>query len=603
MALGTTPARGKLLDYEQYIDHQIGQTRSQIKKTDVLTASAVLAAAVVGVLFVEVVLDHRFGLPLLVRQFVLVGGLVGGLVYSFRKIATPLFGRVSGVYAAKTIEAVDPTFKNSLISYLHLREHKGTVSKSILTAVETKAVKDLSNVELETVVNQQRLVHMVYVLCGILVLFCVYAWSTPKSIPGSLRRALLADVARPTNTQLVNIRPGDDPKAATVVAGGIVEFSTEVLGARPEKVTLRYSADGGKFFARKELVRGAKDYLPWKVELRGKDVQQSMEYYIEGGDATSKQHRLTVLPAPMVTSVAHDLKFPPYTKFPPRGPIEGGNVEALEGTLVTIRARTNQPAEHGTIDLGPNGSFSMSAEGDDRQRLVGTFRVGVSGSYTIKFQTTGGQVNPEPVVHDIKAHADAEPTVEFLRPGRPISVPANAKVPLVVQAGDDFGVKELTLHVRQGNDILQPALNLLEKRAPERRFRATEILDVAKLRVAPGTKVEYWLTARDTKEPRSNRAETPKQELLIGSPVDPKQADQLVKNDPPPPPGRYARRRDRARRRAEPRAGRRHAGRHERPRPEGDARCARAVAPRRPGRRRRQRCEGERRARPSADGR
>ena len=43
MASGTTPARGKLLDYEQFIDHQLGLTQSQIKKTDVLTAVAIAA--------------------------------------------------------------------------------------------------------------------------------------------------------------------------------------------------------------------------------------------------------------------------------------------------------------------------------------------------------------------------------------------------------------------------------------------------------------------------------------------------------------------------------------------------------------------------------
>ena len=42
MALGTQPV-GKLLDYEQYIDHQIERTRSRIKTTDLVTAALLLA--------------------------------------------------------------------------------------------------------------------------------------------------------------------------------------------------------------------------------------------------------------------------------------------------------------------------------------------------------------------------------------------------------------------------------------------------------------------------------------------------------------------------------------------------------------------------------
>ncbi len=78
-------------------------------------------------------------------------------------------------------------------------------------------------------VNQNRLVRMVYVLCAVIVLFCLYAWITPKSILDSTRRALLADVVRPTNTRLVNIKPGDDPERNRVVAGTHVP----VLGRGP----------------------------------------------------------------------------------------------------------------------------------------------------------------------------------------------------------------------------------------------------------------------------------------------------------------------------------------------------------------------------------
>ena len=72
MTLGTqTQPYGKLLDYEQFIDHQLARTRTRIKVTDIVTAVFILFVGLVGTLLLEVVLDHAFGLPLVVRPCVL----------------------------------------------------------------------------------------------------------------------------------------------------------------------------------------------------------------------------------------------------------------------------------------------------------------------------------------------------------------------------------------------------------------------------------------------------------------------------------------------------------------------------------------------------
>ena len=80
MTLGAqTKPHGKLLDYEQFIDHQLERTRTRIKLTDIMTASLTMLVAFLAALFVEVVLDHVFGLPLLFRWIVLAVGRGGCL--------------------------------------------------------------------------------------------------------------------------------------------------------------------------------------------------------------------------------------------------------------------------------------------------------------------------------------------------------------------------------------------------------------------------------------------------------------------------------------------------------------------------------------------
>ena len=142
-------------------------------------------------------------------------------------------------------------------------------------------------------------------------------------------------------------------------------------------------------------------YDAWQATLT--NVQQSMDYYLTGGDAESLRYHLEVLPAPTVTSIALDLKFPDYTQVPPRTNVEGGTVEAIEGTAVTVHARTNMPAELATLNI-INETGQMDIASDDPTMLTGNFIVKKSGSYTVNFRTVGGQLNPSPVSYDIIVH-------------------------------------------------------------------------------------------------------------------------------------------------------------------------------------------------------
>ncbi|MDB5352040.1 MAG: hypothetical protein JWN86_3287, partial [Planctomycetota bacterium] len=556
MALGAQ-TQGKLLDYEQFIDHQLGLTRARIKMTDVLTAGVLLVAAVLGVLFLEVVLDHIFGLPFMLRQIVLILGLSGATVFSALRIVRPLIGRVNGLYAAKAIEETDPAFKNSLINYLELRKHRSEMSRTIMAAIEAKAVDDLTRVEVDTVVNQKRFLQTVYVMCGIVVAFCIYCLMTPKNPMDSIKRAFLSDVARPTNTRLDNIKPGDDPKLNKVVASANVTFSTEVKGARPNKVALHYSEDGGRNYLTRDMTRKTEnDYAPWTA--RFDNVQQSIEYYLTAEDAVSRTYHLEVLPEPVVVSVQHDLDFPAYTRVPRRPGVEGGNVEAIEGTIVTVRARTNEPADSAWIMMikpdpkTPNRKggtdqekVNIGVSETDAHELVGKFKVTSNGQYMIKFKTTGGQENPNAAIYDIKALKDNPPQAQIVRPDRPaIKAPSNSKVAIRFKASDDYGVKEATLRVHRKSDAIQKSdeilqtRDFLERKEPTRELVQDDVLDLAALRVKPGATIEYWVSVRDTREPLSNKVETQRQTIEVTAPASKdelQKIEQQNKPDEPPP--------------------------------------------------------------------
>ena len=536
MASGTQ-SHGKMLDYEQFIDHQLSRTRAKIKSTDILVAVLSLLTAVLSVLFLEIILDHTVGLPVWSRRIILLVGIAAASTFAGFRIARPLLRRVNGFYAARTIELLDPQFKNSLINYLDLRKHKDVLPKRVLRTIESKAVSDLSRIEVDSVVNQRRVLHTWYALMGVIMAIFLYYALAPKSMADSVKRAFLADVVRPTNTRFDQIKPGDDPDLSEVVAGSNVAFAVETRGVRPEQVFLNYSVDGGNFYLKQEFAAGVQAFDPWQTTLR--NVQQPIDYYLSANDAESRHYRVKVLPAPMVTGVKLDYAFPPYTGVAPRKGVTAGNVEAIEGTVVTVHAQTNQAAKAGFIDFGQPPTAAMDLNRDNPQELTGRFVVRNDGSYTVKFRNTGGQMNPEPVLYDIRVTRDAPPAVKFTAPAARIKAPSNGKVDLAFEAVDDFGVRSVDLSVYQGNESLTSPENFLENKKPERKFAGSKTLDLAPLKLRAGSLVEYWLVARDTKEPTANLVRTEKQIIEIEPPASPEELaklDEQRQQDAPPPP-------------------------------------------------------------------
>ncbi|WP_406697878.1 hypothetical protein V5E97_03410 [Singulisphaera sp. Ch08] len=311
MALGLQPV-GKLLDYEQYIEYQLERTQARIKGAEVLNACLVLSTAGLGALFLEVVFDHLIGLPFWVRALTLGAGGALALGFILARIVRPLLSPVNGLYAAKAIEDANPTLQNSLISYLDLRRHGGGgVSTPFLAAVEAKAVNDLLEVDVETVVDLRGLLRTTYALSGIVLIVVIYALFTPRSLLDSVRRALLADVHRPTAVQLKNIKPGDQADLSRVVETATVPFSVEIQGARPDQVVLHYRENGEEEDSTREFAPGQTPFEPWQTTLP--EVRQSLDYHITAGDAVSRTYHLEVVPAPIraVNEILAAKRLPP----------------------------------------------------------------------------------------------------------------------------------------------------------------------------------------------------------------------------------------------------------------------------------------------------
>ncbi len=203
--------------------------------------------------------------------------------------------------------------------------------KAVMATLESRAVTDLTHVEVDNVVNQQRMLKAVYAISGLLVIFSLYAIFSPKSIYDSTRRAFLADVARPDEYPARQHQARQRPRPFA----GRRRRACDVFRSRRGHTACRRSscitASIAASFSRSRIHPGRPDVRP----LAGHPDQRPAEH---GLLPDGRRRRIVALsprsicPRRRSPSISVDLKFPDYTGVPPQMNVEGGNVEAIEGT-------------------------------------------------------------------------------------------------------------------------------------------------------------------------------------------------------------------------------------------------------------------------------
>ena len=183
--------------------------------------------------------------------------------------------------------------------------------KAVLATLEARAVNDLTQVEVDNVVNQQRLMKIVlHASAGCRRLLPLLG-ARPQEHPrlGEAARSWPTWSGRPTPAHRTSSRA--TPRSWPVSTSPSRSTSRASAPRRSSSTTASTAASS---YAVKEFEPGKNYYDPWQVTLT--NVQQSMDYYLTGGDAESLHYKLKVLPAPMVTAVSLDYEFPDYTKIP-----------------------------------------------------------------------------------------------------------------------------------------------------------------------------------------------------------------------------------------------------------------------------------------------
>ena len=548
---------GEFVDYDRYIDRQLRKARSQIRSVDTLSSIIICVTGILGYLLLSVLIDHwmvKGGLSTAGRWLIFAGFSFSLLSYLVLAVLLPLFPRLIKIrwlawlnhqvglpvvkkvhpyYAARTIENSDQKFKNSLVNFLDLCRSRRQLSPIVAQAVEYEAASNLSEIQVEQVVQRDRLITISWFFVILVFVNCAYMLFSPKNAWSSIGRVLFPPIhiTAPTRTVFMDVLPGD----AEVYAGEQVMVSLRVSGAHPEKVVLYYTATNSRQHVQRPVAMKQIDNSNrYQVQLPHDSldgVQESFSYFVAGGDGRTEIFQVQVLFPPTARVEKVTYEYPSYTGLDKKE-TSLADIDALEGTRVSITASTNVVPERAKVDFGNQVVQDLAMKVTGRQ-LLASFVLELGGddyeyrNYRIDFRTKGNQVNPRPSIHTIKVFPDLAPEVSILKPAKDIDLAANGVMAIVVRAFDpDFGLGSVRLILKRNTDPVSSIL-LGDGRQLGMDLTETFQLDCAEHGYRPGDKIQYWIEVRDNKIPLANQAETPIFHVRITESVSEQVRDQM----------------------------------------------------------------------------
>ncbi len=550
MASGIAPPSPKPADsrsqrdsaeYGHYVDKRLRQTRWQVKNADIWAGLITLAIGVLAYLLATALVDHWLipaGLGFWGRLVFFAGLAVVAGVYLVLYLVPLVLHRINPIFAAHTIEQGRPSLKNGLVNLLYLRRERTEIdqdplAKGIYEALEQKAAADLTQISPDTAVDRSHVIRLGYLLAAILAACCLYLALSPKSTWVSVRRIIWpwADIKAPTRVTIENVQPGDD----VAYQGDIVTISAEVDGLDADEPVMLYytTADGLSVDQAVPLILPEGRYRHYcDLPPGSSGLQQDLQYYLAAGDCRTRRFQIEVQTALSIVVDRVEYDYPEYTGLADRVDRRVGDLRAIEGTQVTIRATTNQEIGRAAVEMDCDPRYALPMRVEDSQTASARLTLAMSrddstrpehDSYQLRFTDPGGRENHRPVRHRIEVIPDRVPKIDFVDPPpEEVKLPEDGMLELQVRAEDpDFGLRQVTLGAERDEQSL-PVSPLLAKARPEPAhdgpFQGAYRFEPARLGLKAGDRVIYWGEAQDNKEPVANRAETARRWIIVVPP-------------------------------------------------------------------------------------
>ncbi len=473
---------------------RLNALRRRIHLVTIVRGSSWIAALLLAVFVFGGLIDFLYPLPRVIRALFLVGGLGGAGYLFYRYLYLPLKAKDDDLSLALRIEDRYPGLNDSLASSVQFLAADGNGDSPLIRREAVRrALRGIEKCDFSRVVDARWLrTSAALALLGVLTVVGLGVWRPALAGTGFLRFAVpFGEHEWPSKTVITldNVRDRIGRNEAFEVSG-------QISGVIPTEALVVFKLDGVTPTEHKvELItnEGGKT-ASFRTRLDPGRVQRDFLFQARANDAVTPWRQVSVLPPPMLVplngraSPQLHLQFPGYTDLPEQDLPDGsGNIEAVAGTAVTLRAAANRPLESAWIEFLPepyNNDISVTGTalgfawlgttqpvavltllsagqevwgkvpadlGPDRCEIHAKFHPHLSGMYALHFVDQTG-LPGTPRKFELRVFPDPAPIVTLERPSPihdSLTVTPDAKITLQAVIEDpQFAVRSAYLEYR-----------------------------------------------------------------------------------------------------------------------------------------------------------
>ncbi|HEX6791613.1 MAG TPA: DUF4175 family protein [Candidatus Krumholzibacteria bacterium] len=369
-------------------------------------------------------------------------------------------------------------------------------SPELVREVIHQAVQKLSGLQVRSIFLDRRHLKLVPVAAGGLLVLLALALINPDIVTQAGRRVVAPEeVSAAPHVPNLLARPGN----VTVLAGSDVTVSGLDLGrsGAPLNVSFNLSGDFWKTEPTTPVAgaEGGADAFDHH-DYTFKDIRNTTAYYFEADGHKSERYTITVVHEPILTDVRVTLTPPKYTGEAPTTLTENaGNVQALEGTKVSVQARSNNPLKAAFVQFDEQAKRPVTHDGRD---IAFEFAALADGHYKVLLEDSLGFATKDPLAYTIEVFQDHAPSVELLEPGEDTEMPRTQEIDLGFVAADDYGLARASLNYRRNGegDFVATPVGLGDQKG-KKEIAVAHRWKLPGEALFPGNFIEYFVEVAD----------------------------------------------------------------------------------------------------------
>lgn len=494
------------------IDGKLQILRTALRSSIWTRGLALLVVSMAVLACLSFGIDRAFRLSLTGRSIAL-GLYLGALAWvGWKVLIRPALVVLSDSVLADILEARFPELRDSLRSAVSFlaeppAANKGKELTAVLKREVTKeAAKKVEQVELSEVINSKRVSEAcVLALCAACLLGLV-AHYAGDSFNIWMRRQLLlaeADYEYEAELRLLGLKNGE----YAVPRGDTLRIVAETSPGKktPLLVSIRFDYPTGE--SRQYMERSGGKDGPGRFEYEHPSITEDFSFQLkeEGSGFFSNYHSprymVRVLERPEVEQLVITNKAPPYTGLgtgETRGDI--GELAVPVGSELSVRGLSTKPLERAIL-VTEGQEFVLKPSPGEPLTFIGSWTPKLGGTCLIRLEDTEGVPPERPFSFSVHMVEDRPPVVQASPKGIGQMITAQARIPFVLKARDDYGID--SMHLRWTLQDAEGSENAAEEPlklpgVPTRKpLDAETEWNIARLKIEPEKRLNLQVGAAD----------------------------------------------------------------------------------------------------------